>query len=177
VLGLALAALLWWAIFGDGSDEQARDVLTAASARERVSLALSAYFYGNIPLLLGIIAIAAGVQQVVERSSAARASAATAGAAIALACGVALFLAGDVAFRRLLGHGPAVTRAVAAAAALVTIAAGALVSVELQLALLVLVLATMLAAERQEPRAKGQEPGAKQQEHGTGPASDSVTAG
>jgi low temperature requirement protein LtrA len=170
VLGLALAALLWWAIFGDGSDEQARDVMTAASARERISLALSAYFYGNIPLLLGVIGIAAGVQQVVERSSAEQASVATTRGAIVLACGVALFLAGDVAFRRLLGNGPALARTVAAAAALATIAAGALVSVELQLALLVLILAAMLITERQENPAE-------RPESGSGPADAGVTAG
>ncbi len=69
ILGLALAAVAWWTIFGDGSDDRALIVLTESSSQRRVSLALSAYFYGNIPLLLGVVAIAAGVEQAIGRSA------------------------------------------------------------------------------------------------------------
>jgi low temperature requirement protein LtrA len=147
ILGLALAALLWWTIFGDGSDDLAERTLAASSARRRISLALSAYFYGNIPLLLGIVAIAAGVQQAIERPASSAAEG-TAAAAVMLAAGAALFLAGDVAFRRLLRIGPVGVRAIAAAVVLATIAVGIAVTIEAQLAVVTAVLIAMLVIER-----------------------------
>ncbi|HEY7146032.1 MAG TPA: low temperature requirement protein A [Streptosporangiaceae bacterium] len=152
VLGLALAALLWWTIFGDGSDDLAEQVLTASSGQRRVSLALSAYFYGNIPLLLGVVAIAEGVQQAIARAAGQAAGGATA-AAVVLAAGAALFLAGDVTFRRLLRIGPVAIRAGAAVAAAATVAVGLSVTIEAQLAVVSAVLAVMLAAERFLPGA------------------------
>jgi low temperature requirement protein LtrA len=68
VLGLALAAALWWVLFGAGDEEAAERVLAAASSERRTALALSALFYGNIPLLLGLVAMAAGVGEAIARS-------------------------------------------------------------------------------------------------------------
>ena len=146
VLGLALAAALWWALFGTGDDDAAERVLAGAATERRSALALSAFFYGNIPLLLGIVAIATGVQQAIERSIG-QLPGAPARGAVALAAGAALFLAGDVAFRRLLGLGPILIRSVTAAAAAATIAVGVAVTVEAQLALVAAMLAAMLVAE------------------------------
>ena len=101
VLGLALAAALWWVVFGGGDEEKAEQVLTAASSERRTALALSALFYPNISLLLGLVAMAAGVGEAIERSD--RLTAGPVGAAAALAVGAALFLAGDVIIRRLWG--------------------------------------------------------------------------
>jgi low temperature requirement protein LtrA len=155
LLGLALAALLWWTIFGDGGDDLAERTLAASSAQRRVSLALSAYFYGNIPLLLGIVAIAAGVEQAIEQPASSAADTATA-AAVLLAVGAALFLAGDVAFRRLLRIGPVGIRAIAGLAVLATIAVGVSVTIEAQLAAVTVLLIAMLVIERQ--RAGGRSP-------------------
>jgi low temperature requirement protein LtrA len=146
VLGLALAAALWWALFGTGDDDAAERVLASAATQRRSALALSAFFYGNIPLLLGIVAIATGVQQAIERSIGQLPGAPATGA-VALAAGAALFLAGDVAFRRLLGLGPVLIRSITAAAAAATIAIGVAVTVEAQLALVAAMLAAMLVAE------------------------------
>ena len=75
---------------------------------------LAAYFYAYIPMLLGIVATAAGLRNAIGHPGATL----PAGPAIALAGGVTLFLAGDVAFRRVLGIGTPWFRALAAALAL-----------------------------------------------------------
>lgn len=179
LLGLAIAAALWWVVFGDGDEDEAERVLSAQTSERRTALALSAYFYGNIPLLLGIVAVAAGVQQAIEYS--ARLSAGPVSAAAVLAVGAALFLAGDVAFRLQLRTGPVRLRIAAAVLALATTAAGALVALELQLALLTAILMAMLVLERLRPGAARRGAGDASQTgatgDGTGPTSPGVAAG
>jgi low temperature requirement protein LtrA len=143
--GLALAATLWWIIFGTGDEEKAERVLTAASSERRTALALSAFFYGNIPLLLGLVAMAAAVGEAIERSG--ELAAGPAGPAVVLAVGAALFLAGDVAIRWQLRTGPVRWRAVTAVAALATVAVGAFAALEVQLVVLTLLLVGMLVLE------------------------------
>ncbi len=148
VLGLALAAALWWVVFGSSDEDKAEQVLTAAATDRRVSLALGAFFYCNIPLLLGLVAMAAGVGAAIERSG--RITAGPAGAAIALAAGAAAFLAGDSGVRRLLRIGPVRLRAAAAVLALATAPVGAFLALEAQVALLALLLAGTLVLERNQ---------------------------
>jgi low temperature requirement protein LtrA len=144
LLGLALAAALWWIVFGDGDEEAAERVLTAASSERRTSLALSAYFTANIPLLLGVVAVATGVQEAIAH--AAHLSGRPA-AAVVLAVGAALFLAGDVAFRLQLRTGPVRLRMAAAVLALATAGLGAAVALDAQLALLTAILIATLVLE------------------------------
>jgi low temperature requirement protein LtrA len=151
VLGLALAAALWWIVFGSSDEDKAEQVLTAAASERRVSLALGAFFYCNIPLLLGLVAMAAGVGAAIERSG--RITAGPAGAAIALAAGAAAFLAGESGIRRLLRIGPVRLRAAAAVLALATAPLGAFVALEAQVALLALLLAGTLVLERNQSSA------------------------
>jgi low temperature requirement protein LtrA len=146
VLGLALAATLWWIVFGAGDEEAAERVLTSATSERRTALALSAFFYGNIPLLLGLVAMAAGAGEAIAR--AARLQAGPASAAVVLAAGAALFLAGDVAIRRLLRIGQARLRAVVAVLVLATTAIGALVALEAQVLAITAMLIVMLVLER-----------------------------
>jgi low temperature requirement protein LtrA len=145
VLGLALAATLWWIVFGSGDEEETERVLTAASSERRTALALSAFFYGNIPLLLGLVAMAAAVGQVIARALSLTAGPAR--AAVVLGAGAALFLAGDVWIRRLLRTGPVRRRALAALLALATIPIGALVALEVQLAVITAMMVGMLVLE------------------------------
>jgi low temperature requirement protein LtrA len=163
VLGLALAATLWWIVFGGGDEETAERILTQATSERRTALALYAYFYGNIPLLLGLVAMAAGVGQAVGH--AARLVAGPVGAAVLLAAGAALFLAGDVAIRRLLQTGPVRLRAAAAVLALATTAIGALIALEVQLAVITAVLVGMLVLERRWPVSGGQTPPEDRSQH------------
>ncbi len=78
---------------------------------------------------------------------------ALAGPAVALGLGVALYLAGDVIFRRVLGGGPVVVRAGAALLALACVPLG-LVTAIAQLLALVALLVLMLVAESVWPRLK-----------------------
>lgn len=150
LLGLALSAALWWTLFGGSEDQRAERALTGADSSQRTSLILTGYFYAHTPLLLGIVAVAAGIEQAIAHTAAP--SAGSAAAAISLAAGTTALLAGDIAFRRLLRIGRARLRMAGAAAAAATVAAGLSAGLPAQLALLTAILAAVIVAEqRLEP--------------------------
>jgi low temperature requirement protein LtrA len=142
VLGLALAAALWWAYFV-GDEEAADRAMATASHADRFRLAINAYFFSYIPILLGVIITAAGV----ERSIGHAAERLDLESTLLLAVGVAMYLAGDVAFRRVMGIRPVWFRAGAAVAALATVALGLSLAAVLQLLGLVVVVVVALASE------------------------------
>jgi low temperature requirement protein LtrA len=143
VLGLALAAALWWAYFGAGDDERAEQAMLAAEPAARPALALAAYFWSYIPLLLGVVALASGLKQAIVNTG----RTLPAGPCVALGCGVALFLAGTAAFRHVLRIGALRYRLGAAVVALAASAVGVTVSVTAEIALLTLVIAAALVLE------------------------------
>jgi low temperature requirement protein LtrA len=145
VLGLIVAAALWWIAFGSGDDARAEQALVKAGDTRRPALALSAFFFGFIPLLLGLVALAAGVLGSVQLAGTTGGSV---GQSAVLACGAALFLGGNAAVRRHLRTGPVRLRVIAAALALVTIAVGAVAGLDVQLVVVALVLILPLPAER-----------------------------
>lgn len=147
-LALALVAALWWAYFGVGDDERAEEALTRAAPAARPALALNAYFYAYIPMLLGIVTLAAGVKKVIGQAG----STAPYAACLALGGGVALFLAGDVAFRHVLRIGTQRWRIAAAGACLAVTAVGVTASVTAEIALLAAVVTAALAAEHRGAR-------------------------
>jgi len=163
VLGLAVAAALWWLVFGSGDEERAERVLTQASSERRTALALNAFFYGNIPLLLGLVALASGILRAIllagGQSTATPSSAAGIGQATVLACGAALFLLGEVIIRRQLGTGPYLLRGAAAAGALATTAVGATAGLDAQLAVVAAVLVAPLILEGEPARSEPAGPG------------------
>ena len=142
-LGLALTASLWWVFFGTGDDDRAEESLTGADPDRRPWLVLAAYFYAYIPMLLGIAVTAAGLKNAIGHPGATL----PAGPAIALAGGVTLFLAGDVAFRQVLGIGAPWWRALAAALALAAWPLSVAVNAAAGIALLTAVVAGALAVE------------------------------
>jgi low temperature requirement protein LtrA len=146
VLGLLLAACLWWAYFG-GDDARAEHALAAVPDERRGAVAIVAFGYWHLLMLLGIIALAAGLKDVIghafDRLDLAH--------ALMLSGGAALFLAGDVLFRRTLHLGPARLRATAAALALALVPLGLAISALTQLSALVLVLTGSLMAELTRP--------------------------
>ena len=142
VLALALPAALWWAYFS-GDDEAAERVLAGAEPGPRALLAIRAYFYAHIPMLLGLVVASAGLHEAVAHPGAPMSM----GGAVALGGGAALFLGGDAEFRRVLHVGPARSRVVAATAALATVPLGLVAAAVIQLGVLVVVIAAMLVVE------------------------------
>ena len=143
VLGLALTAALWWAYFGAEDDERAERAMVAADPAARPALALAAYFYAYIPMLLGIVALASGVKQAIVNTG----STLPAGPCVAMGCGVALFLAGSAAFRHALRIGPGRYRLTAAVVALAASWVGVTLSVAAEMAVLTVIVAAALAVE------------------------------
>ncbi len=143
VLGLALSAALWWAYFGAADDERAERAMTAADPAVRPALALAAYFYAYIPLLLGVVAMASGVKQAIQDTG----RTLPAGPCWALGCGVALFLIGSAAFRHALRIGSQRYRLGAAVVSVAASAVGVTLSVAAEMVLLVLIVAAALILE------------------------------
>jgi len=158
VLGLAVAATLWWIVFGSADEARAVRVLADATSKRRTQLALSAFFYGNIPLLLGLVALAAGILRAVIEAAGQPAPVSRAGLAAVLAAGAALFLTGDVITRRLLHIGPTRLRAIAAVVVLATTAVGAAAGLEAQLVVVAVVLIAPLVIERDQAGTGGGRP-------------------
>ncbi len=137
-LGLALAAALWWSYFG-GDDEAAERVLVATSDEQQGMLAINAYFYAYVPMLLGIVATAAGAKK-----SLGHLPEPLGWSAALLGGGVAAYLAGEAMFRRMTRIGSAANRLVACGAALAAVAVGFWLSAVAELATLVVILTLML---------------------------------
>jgi low temperature requirement protein LtrA len=141
VLGLATVGMLWWTYF-DHDDERTEHALSAVGEVERTQMTLSGYFYAHVPIIIGVIAFAAGLKKVLSHPW----DHLSTGQAVALAGGVTLYLLGDVRFRRVMGIGPSRIRLGAAVSSLATIPIGLFVAT-LQLTALLAVLAGALLLE------------------------------
>jgi low temperature requirement protein LtrA len=142
VLGLALAAALWWLYF-DGEDERAARALDEAPDERNSWLALFAFGYAFLPVLGGIIVLAAGMHEAVLRYD----EPASAATAWFLATGVATYVVGLVLFRAVLHTGPLALRLTMAGAAVITVLIGLVVSPEAQIAALTLVVVAGILSE------------------------------
>ncbi|HEY3260094.1 MAG TPA: low temperature requirement protein A [Pseudonocardiaceae bacterium] len=140
-LGLALAYLLWWTYFG-GDDEAAERALASLPPERQPRVALRSYGFAHVPILFGIVVLAAGVKKAVGHAF----DHLTVPQALALGGGVALFLVGDVLFRRELSIGVLRFRSVGAVGALATVPLGPWLATA-QLVALLVVLVLMLASE------------------------------
>jgi low temperature requirement protein LtrA len=151
VLGLTVAAALWWLYF-DGEDERAEGVLDAAPVERASWLALYGFGYAFLPVLGGIIVFAAGVKEAVAQFG----GPVNASTAWLLAGGVATYLVGLAWFRQLLDIGPIGARLAMAAAVLPSAMIGLAVSPEAQLGVLAAVVTGGALAESAWKRRKGQ---------------------
>ena len=142
ILGVLLSACLWWTYFG-GDDDRAERAMASASPERRGRLALVGFGYTHLPMLLGIVAVAAGLEEAIAHPF----HALEVDTAAFLAGGAAMFLVADVAFRRTLAIGTSGPRAVTAAVLLLTIPLGTEASAFVQLVGVVTVFATGLAME------------------------------
>ncbi|HWD48201.1 MAG TPA: low temperature requirement protein A, partial [Actinomycetota bacterium] len=143
VLGLLLAACLWWAYFGGDDDTRAEQALAAVPDVRRGWVAIQAFGYWHLLMLLGVIAMAAGLKDAIGHAF----DPLDPAHALLLAGGVATFLAGDLGFRHVLALGPARHRAAAAVLALATIPVGLATTAVLQLTALGAALCACLATE------------------------------
>ena len=146
VLGLVLSAGLWLTYFG-GDDEAAERAMHALPPIERATKAIDAFGYAHMVMLLGIVCVAVGLKKVTGHPYDTLQTA----PALALAGGIALFLAGDAAFRRSLRIGSGARRSAAAVLALATIPVGTQLAGVAQVATLVAVVAAAAAARPGRP--------------------------
>jgi low temperature requirement protein LtrA len=148
VLALILAAALWWLYFGE-DERQGEETLAAAPLERRVVMALNAYFYSFIPILLGVITLAAGVKLAVGLVEARL----PIGPSLILAGGVALYLAGDVAYRLALGIRPVAYRLAGVIGALGVTMLGVAASAVAEIVGLVAIVLIVVAVEQGKLRA------------------------
>ncbi|HEX6701953.1 MAG TPA: low temperature requirement protein A [Gaiellaceae bacterium] len=148
-LGLALSACLWWLYFGGGGDDRAERALASMPPVERAWAALTGFGYWHIPMLLGILTVAAAERRALGDPFAAL-SWQLAGL---LGGGIAAFLVGDALFRRALGIGRLGVRAAAAVLAVGTLPLGAGVFAAVQIGALVVLLVAAIVVEARLERA------------------------
>lgn len=143
VLAVALVAALWWCYF-DGDDSRAEARIASVAPERRTGLALVAFYLEHLVMIFGLLMLAAGLHGLF----AAPFSALETRDAWLIACGVAVYLAGDAAYRGTLDLGPVGARLVAAVLATATAWVGAAASGALQLACLLAIVAGVLVFER-----------------------------
>lgn len=146
-LALALAACLWWSYFSgsgpEGDDARAEEALKSATPEARPGLAMFGFGYGHMAMIAGIVVLAAGIKLALAHPEGELDPA----GAWNLAVGLALYLLGDVIFRRVLGIGPSRLRLVAALLALPTALVGLRLGGGFQLGLCVLLMLALLVTE------------------------------
>ncbi|MEV0431564.1 low temperature requirement protein A [Micromonospora sp. NPDC050495] len=145
VMSLALPAALWWTYFTDTQD--AVTALDTADPDTSTRLAARTYVLPHYLLLLGIILTATGIHATVAHPGAP----ADTRAAVALAGGTTLYLAGLTAVRLALRLDPPRSRPIGAVAVLATVPLGVAVSTGAQLAAVIIILTVMLLAGRRRP--------------------------
>jgi low temperature requirement protein LtrA len=142
VLGLALTACLWWSHFADDEEGPVRALATTPQT-DLVRVALNSFYYSQLLILLGIIAIAAALEEAIGHAF----DPLEFGRALSLAGGTAVFFIGDFLFRRALSLPSSPWRLAAAALALATIPLGTEDSAMAQLATLVALMVLCLAGQ------------------------------
>jgi low temperature requirement protein LtrA len=146
LLGLALAAALWWLYF-NGEDERAEQAMDRAPFERRTWLALNAFGYVFLLVLGGVVLVAAGMKLAVVGYD----QPATLGTAVFLAGGVAAYAVGLGLFRWVLRSGPKLVRLLIAILALPTVWLGVAFSPVAQISALLVILIAGIAAERRQP--------------------------
>jgi low temperature requirement protein LtrA len=142
MLGLALGYLLWWVYFSGDDTEAEHALTTTIDPARRALVAIHAYGWAHLGLLLGIVALAAGVKKTIAHPEASL----PLPVAVLLAAGVALYLGSDAVFRRILHISRIRYRAGAAIVAFATVPLGLWLGAA-QLAGLFLVIGAMLSIE------------------------------
>ena len=115
-LGIGISCALWWTYF-DWAAIHAEQVFRDTSGDDRARMARDAYSYFHLPMVAGIILVALGIKKTIEHVGDPLKTV----PAVALFGGIALYLAGHVAFRLRLHSGLGRGRLPAAVASLALI--------------------------------------------------------
>jgi low temperature requirement protein LtrA len=141
LLSLSLSAALWWVYFSD--EAAVEDAFQATPPERRPQLALNGFGYWHYGLLLGVVAVAAGLKKAIGDPY----EPLDGWIGVELASGAALFVVCDVGFRRTFGVARNATRLLAAGAILATIPLGTEVGAAVQVGAVAGILAFGLVAE------------------------------
>jgi low temperature requirement protein LtrA len=144
ILGVAAAVGLWWLYF-DMVSLAAEHRLLEARGQARVDLAVEAYTYGHLPLVAGIVLAALGVEGVLAHAGERESLGAF--YALPLLGGVALYLTGQLLFKRRMHSVLSLPRLVATGVLLAALPAAVFLPPLVGLAGLVLILAALIVVE------------------------------
>jgi low temperature requirement protein LtrA len=143
VLGLVIAACLWWSLFVHEMPRAEHALTATTDSVQRVRKVLKGLSYSFVPVLLGILVLAAGVEHAVGHAT----SALDWASSLLLSGGVALFLLGTAGLRASMPLPRPFERVVLAAAVLAIFPLG-LVNAGVLLAAIAVLLVAGLAIER-----------------------------
>ena len=143
VIGIAIAAALWWLYFDIVALVAERRLSDAAPGAERNAIARDSFSYLHLPMIAGIVLLALGIKKVLGHVG----DPLHAVPATALLGGAALYLLAHVAFRWRNVHRFSTQRLVCAAVLLALIAAAVEIPALVTLAIAAGVLAALIAYE------------------------------
>jgi len=143
VLGIVIAATLWWAYFDVAAIVAGRRLAKAAEGRERNEIARDSYSYLHFPMVAGIALIAVGLRRTITDLDGPLKIV----AASALLGGAAMYMLAHVAFRFRNMHSLSARRLVCAAVLVALLPAGAVLPALATLAILAAVLVALIAYE------------------------------
>jgi low temperature requirement protein LtrA len=144
ILGVAAAVGLWWLYF-DVASLAAEHRLLEAHGQARVRLALVACTYGHFPIVAGIVLAALGIEGVLAHAGDGKPLGAF--YTLPLFGGVALYLAGQVPFKRRMHNMLSLPRLVAICVLLAVLPAAVVLPPLVGLAGLVLIMAVLIVVE------------------------------
>jgi low temperature requirement protein LtrA len=141
LLSLGLSAAFWWLYFSD--EEEVERAFEATPAERRPELALRGFGYWHFGILLGIVAVAAGLKKAIGEPY----EPLDAWIAAGLAVGAALFIASEVGFRRTFGIARNRVRLLGALVVLATVPLGTELGAAAQVGAIAALVAATLAVE------------------------------
>jgi low temperature requirement protein LtrA len=143
LLGIVVAAALWWVYFDVTAIAAERRLSRASAGRERNEIARDAYSYLHLPMVAGIALVAVGMKRTLADTAAHLPYV----AASALLGGAALFLLAQVAFRLRNVRSLSARRLLVAIVLLALIPAGAALPSLVALGILAALLAALITYE------------------------------
>ena len=137
---MLVISCLWWVYFGSGDDEAGLRALDGVPEERRTVVGMRAYSLSHMVHVAGLVLVAAGLHEVVPHPG----RQLTWTIAVTLSAGCAVYLLGEVAFRRFLRLGTVAGHLLASLACLVVAVVGVTVNGAIQLSALAVVLLALL---------------------------------